>query len=533
MLPSSPSENLLLRLVWRVLPYLLFAALVAFEIVNILTENEGKFIYTLDDPYIHLTLAGQIARGNYGINPGESAAPSSSILWPFLLVPFAWTPFFDLVPIAYNLIIALATIYVYTQIASALISDEPGAPSSPANALKVAFITSLLIPTTNLVGLAFTGMEHSLQVFLCAVIVLGMIQVLRGEATPAWLVAALIAAPWVRYEDLAVTLPALAVLVLCRRWKPALLALGGTAATLGAFSLFLFAHGLGWLPTSVIAKAGFAAYRPNHSILGHIRHNFTMRQARVLVGLMLALILLAVARPHAPRMERAMGLLAAAGGLAHLAAGQFGWMDRYEVYILATTLLWVLYLGRHLLNWLFHHLGVVVPLALLLGGSVLVGKPYYTRLTRIPDASANIYEQQYQMHRFAVDYLKAPVAVNDLGWVAYRNPYYVLDLWGLASPQALQARTRSTPDQVDWMDRMVSQYHVRLVMIYALPGWLPNQPTRWTPVAQLHLGHPLVSAGGDTVTFFVPEPQDVESVRALLRDFALTLPPGVVLTLLP
>ncbi len=32
----------------------------------------GPFTYALDDPYIHLALAEEIARGHYGVNPGEA-----------------------------------------------------------------------------------------------------------------------------------------------------------------------------------------------------------------------------------------------------------------------------------------------------------------------------------------------------------------------------------------------------------------------------------------------------------------------------
>lgn len=527
----------LLRLVWRCLPYLLLAGLAWYEISAILAINQGKFTYSLDDPYIHLALAGQIARGNYGINAGELAAPSSSTLWPFLLAPLAWTPRFELVPLAYNLLIAAATVYVYTQFGIILLENPPGDPSQGSDSSAgVDFGTALAIPmifATNLVGLAFTGMEHSLQVLLCAVVVLGVARVLRGQPA-GWLPLALVAAPLMRYEALAVTLPALALLYLKGQRRTALLALGATAASLGAFSAFLYTHGLGWLPTSVYAKVGYADYRPTQNfILDHIRNNMTQTQGEVLGGLMLVLIWLAVARRGIPWSERALGLLAAAGVLVHLSAGQIGWMDRYEVYMVAAALLWTLYLTRGLLGWLFERLGALPLAALLLYGAQVVGQPYINDISLTPGAAANIYEQQYQMHRFAVDYLKAPIAVNDLGWPAYQNPYYVLDLWGLASPTALDRRTHAAPGQVEWMETLAQRHAVQLAMIYAGPqGWFPAQPAGWREVARLHLGHPQVSAGGDTVIFFVTQQSSHERVRGLLRDFAPTLPPGVKLEII-
>src|ERR1700761_8124302 len=53
--------------------------------VSILVMNDGKLTYSLDDPYVHLSVSEQIWHGHYGVNPGEVASPSSSILFPFLL----------------------------------------------------------------------------------------------------------------------------------------------------------------------------------------------------------------------------------------------------------------------------------------------------------------------------------------------------------------------------------------------------------------------------------------------------------------
>ena len=56
--------------------------------LTILFSN-NFFTYTLDDPYIHLELAKNIFGGNHGINITEFSAPSSSIIFPFLLAPFS------------------------------------------------------------------------------------------------------------------------------------------------------------------------------------------------------------------------------------------------------------------------------------------------------------------------------------------------------------------------------------------------------------------------------------------------------------
>ena len=58
-------------------PLLFFQAglllVVCMLLVAILVRNGGHFAYTLDAPYTHLSLAEQILRGTYGLNPGEPA----------------------------------------------------------------------------------------------------------------------------------------------------------------------------------------------------------------------------------------------------------------------------------------------------------------------------------------------------------------------------------------------------------------------------------------------------------------------------
>ena len=70
-----------------------------FEMNPILSRNGGRLTYTLDDPYIHLALSEGIAEGHYGIHPAEPSAPSSSIVWPFLLAPGARLPLHELLPL--------------------------------------------------------------------------------------------------------------------------------------------------------------------------------------------------------------------------------------------------------------------------------------------------------------------------------------------------------------------------------------------------------------------------------------------------
>ncbi len=181
---------------------LLFSAVmlaaVAVPLAVSLVNNDGFLIYTLDDPYIHLTLASEISRGHYGINPGEYSAPSSSIIWPFILAPFASAGFYTALPLILNLLFALGTVAVFSR------------TYGPGNGL----IVMVSIFAFNLAGLVLTGMEHSIQVLLTAAAALGLTSHARRGLPPGWLYPVLFLAPLVRYECLAVSLPALAYLSL-------------------------------------------------------------------------------------------------------------------------------------------------------------------------------------------------------------------------------------------------------------------------------------------------------------------------------
>ena len=111
--------------------------------------------------------------------------------------------------------------------------------------------------------------------------------------------------------------------------------------------------------------------------------------------------------------------------------------------------------------------------AALLGGVLTYGANIGSGLAGM----RAINQQQGEMARFAKDFVKAPVAVNDLGYVAWANPDYVLDLFGLASADALNLRLSGAA--TGWADPLAETKGVRVAMIYdhwvgdALgPGWV-------------------------------------------------------------
>jgi hypothetical protein len=214
--------------------------------------------------------------------------------------------------------------------------------------------------------------------------------------------------------------------------------------------------------------------------------------------------------------------------VAHLGFGQYDWFHRYEVYIIAlasVTLLWIVAQLLPRLTAGPRSATMIVTVAMI-GFSSL---PYLSAALVTPFAARGIYEQQDQMGRFAREFFPHPVAVNDLGLVAWRNPNFVLDLWGLGSEAVRKAKLAGAygPAQMTWLAEV---HGVELAMIY--DRWFPNGvPASWTKVAVLHTT-PVTAAAGDVAFYRTPAADRDELARAL-DAFATQLPPRVSLERMP
>jgi len=490
-------------------PYAALITLVLLEAAAAIKLNEGTFTYSLDDAYIHLSLGRQINQGHYGINPGEFSAPSSSILWPLLLSPFASLTGYALVPFFINLAAAVLILLVCGRFFSRLFRPQVRLAES-------AILTLLMIPAFNLIGLIFTGMEHTLQLLLALLLAEGLVRGQEGDA-PGWgFYAALVLGPLVRYENTFLTLIGL-LWLLQRRQHVAAWILGLiVAGVMAGFSLFLHTHGLGWLPASIHAKS-ITLFGGHSSLWSNVLTNLSQRQALVLLLGLVPLLSAMITRPPC----RLMIALTVSAAVAHLVLGRFGWADRYEIYILGFTLFILVYLyGPTLMK---------KPLWIPTAVYALLALPFALNWLYTPLGCNNIYQQQYQMARFSRDYIHAPVAVNDLGCVAFHADHYVLDVWGLASPGALQLKRRQTSAM--WMDSLAQRHEVKLAMIY--DHYFPLLPKQWVCIGKLFLGRRKVTADHAVVSFYAVNSETAAQLHSQLCLFSATLPRGVVLETKP
>ncbi|OCH99229.1 hypothetical protein A8135_08265 [Legionella jamestowniensis] len=499
------------RIYYYLIPSLMLIVTIFIEWQLILSINHSFFSYSLDDPYIHLSLAKYIGMGEYGFNRGEFSSPSSSILWPFLLAPFSYFSFFEFVPLFLNSLISWFILLVFI---SVCLSVETAQQKIQ---WRNIVLFCLLIPSLNLIGLIFSGMEHSLQMFLSVLIMAGLIEENKTQRFPRWLALVIILAPLVRYETLALSVPALILLFYRGHRKKALYAGLLMLSFLGLFSLFLYSIGQPPLTASVLLKIDFGYNASwDEKLLEGLSINLTQRQALIFLMLAFTLIVI-IAFSNLATAKKQLLMIAASALILHLGLGRFNWFHRYEVYLYAAVLLLIFYL--YFEN--YHSLkNPVLWYITFVGGLIFSSYPYFTVLVSLPKATNNIYQQQFQMRRFVLDWLKAPVAVNDIGWISFNNPYYVLDLWGLGNYENyLKRRNEKNPM---WMDEAVKKADIKLVMLYN--NWFYTLPRNWVLLGCLSFAGSRVSAANKTVYFYATEQNYIPELKQLIHSFIKTLP---------
>jgi hypothetical protein len=498
----------------------LFLALFGAIGAAILIATGGYLGYSLDDAYIHLAVAQRLSEGHYGINPGEITSPSSSVIWPFLLLPAAWTPLYLHMPLVLNIGFGAATAWVYGRFAASI--DLPETWTSP-QAARVG-LACLMVLATNLAGLAYTGLEHNLQVLIAALVATALVEHAKGRALPIWIVALAALGPSVRYEMLAITAAVGLVLMLERRWRMlGMLALGCVVLP-AMLAAFLVANGNYPLPNSVMTKLGLggggaAASLPLLERLwtwaGGLVGSYLEQSFVAKSTIIVCLGVLAWGWRRVQGRQRQVLGAAFVAGVLHLVAGQFGWFYRYEVYALA-------FCGIITIAYVMPR----SPRTALCGVGI-ASLAYLEAIGLTPRGAINIYEQQYQMHRLVTQHYTKPFAVNDLGWVSIDLPHgsYVLDLLGLASNEAVRQRDKSP----EWLDDVTRRHNAGLAMIYREA--FRQIPASWTRVGELRLGSIRVTASYTAVQIYATAVGDTKEIRRALATFGATLPPGVVLAM--
>ena len=514
----------------------LTALMITFYSVST-SKNGGAFIYPLDDTYIHMAMAKNLANhGVWSIRPHGFTSSSSSPLWTLTLaVFFRIFGINDYIPLLLNIAFGFSLLIVFYLILNRWVQGQWR---------QILFLLGLIF-IVPLHVLILSGMEHtlhnllSLLFFFFATQLLTNDHVKRGKYIALLFIAPLLTSS--RYEGLFMVFVFCLLLLAEKKISPAL--------SIGAISLIpLVFYGWisitsGWyaIPNSVLLKG--QVLKP--SLEGLIR--FLGRpfirggDNPQLLWLILAsaAFLLWVYLKDGTEPEVSMPgvqapLLLGGTVFLHLLFAKTGWLFRYDAYLilLALSLLGA-YLGDRRVKWTLkkNHLACSSAFLVL---TAFILTPYLERsassLKTLFLAPANIYEQQYQMGRFLNRFYNGRgVIINDIGVVSYMTDVHLLDLWGLANMETAKLK-RAGQFQTTKIEALAKEQNMVIAVIYDL--WFEKDitggiPSSWHRVGRWKILNNVI-AGSDKISFYSTSPAYTEELRQSLRLFSGELPDSVV-----
>jgi hypothetical protein len=515
---------------------------------DVMRQTAGIFLYPLDDSFIHMALARNIAiHGNWGMNPQEFASASSSVLYSLLLAGlFKLFSVHITIPFLVN---CVAAIFLLAIVQRWLRRENIVGGPQLAILLSVVFLAPIPI-------LVICGMEHTIQCLFSFLFIFGFSRWLEGSLVrkgekwelPWPLVLYALMTTFVRYEGL--FLVAIACLILAWHRKMALALKLGLISVLPVlvFGVYSISKGSYFLPNSVLLKSGgirlsvdgimefldnilvqkLTVVSTDNIPAGTPRPGISLLATqRLLILLPLTYLIFLKYIRQRPAYGYILGILLGCT-ILQLCFASTGWLYRYEAYLIFCTVVitgvLVYKYGREVMRERGAGAWWMMGVALFAVGFPLVLRSA-AAFSKTGTACVNIYQQQYQMGQFLHTYYNGDVtAANDIGAVSFFTDGPNIDLWGLGNFKVARARKKGywTPG---FLDSLCRKEGAETAVIY--DKWFSDSLLqRWTKVASWQIRNNVI-CGEDSVSFFAIDKGNVGTLKKNLQDYEGRLPAGV------
>ncbi len=518
---------------------LVFLLCVLYLEMDALARTGGHWSYPLDDTFIHLAIAKNLAfHGVWGISPFEFQSASSSVLYTLLLTLLIklFPGNILLIPFFVNLFAGLLLIFVVQRWLE---------KKNIALRAQLLLFSALLF-LTPLPTLVISGMEHTLQCLFAFLFLSTFVDWLSSPRASDRTANRL---PWqlplygmlltaTRYEGAFMIGMACLLLLYYRKVLPALLLGALSIVPIVVFGAYSISKGSYFLPNSVLLKSagvqlssgGFFKYFLSGIFQKLIRPGTGLGGVATQVLLLIQLLtgLLFKRQLRTATTYRAMLIILTGTTFLQLALASTGWFYRYEAWlvccsILVIGLLFITY-GHELLQAPSRGKNQVIAIALALLSLPLLlrcGVAFY----KAPRACYNIYSQQYQMAQFLQRYYNdTVVAANDIGAISYFKKEKNLDLMGLASIEVARSKKMNacTPGFLDSLSR---SEHARIAVVY--DSWISDSlRSRWVRIASWGIPNNVI-CGDSVVSFYAIDPGEAQHLKHALENYAPALPTDV------
>lgn len=505
---------------------------------KILIDNNYNFVYTLDDAYIHMAMAKNFAaHGVWGISPFEFTSSSSSIIWTLILSGFYFVVGPNqYIPIVLNLIFAILVLDSSYRILKKRSLKNPA----------IMLILILLIFVSPLPPLMFTGLEHVLHIWLSILYIYIVSEELSVSLNRSdFILLAVLSAllPLTRYESLFLISVTFLLFLLSGKFFRGTILLLSSIIPVAIFGLISVEKGWSFFPNSMLLKAGLPDMASISDILKFISFIYG---AFVPHGLQIVFIMAGIAllfsviyfRSRIKKLLADSGvtliILLLSNILLYSLYSKSGWTYRYQSFLIA--------LGIVILSIIFYKYVYLSFKRKLLINSVitvilLFPLLYFTYssfklIKSIPQASSNIYEQQFQMAKFVnMFYNGRKVALNDIGAVNYFSEIHCVDLWGLGNLDASKMRRSGIFGEKEIFD-LTTNDKADIAIVY--DSWFLEEgssvlPPGWKKAGEWKINNNIV-ASDDRISFYALKPDEEQRLIEYLKKFSGLLPPGVVQT---
>ena len=539
-----PPDGKVLMLLRKALPLIVAVAILWASVALIarasMARTRGNLVYALDDPYIHMAIAKNMARhGVWGVTEHRHTGSSSSMLWSLLL----WLAYLlfgpsELAPLILNLLFAtglLAGAYWILR----------RSDFTPRGCLLGLLLIQFLAP---LAPIVFCGMEHMLHGLLVLVFAYLAGKELSGnsadlERSSSGGVALCALAPLLvmaRYEGAFMILVVCLLLTARRRiWLACLTGLLGALPVIVS-GLVWMSKGWYFLPNSVLLKGNSpdpTSIKGLSDLLGGAAWREIARNPHVLMLVVLSVLAICVQYQRHRKFRRLPVLLNAlflGTTFLHMQFARAGWFYRYEAYLMALGIVAIVVSLRDYVPEKLKRLrtaGSPLRTVLIVALGAYVTGPIIVRgvLSHLqtPQATANIHDQQYQMGRFLRKYYQGrTIAANDIGAINFLADIRCLDLWGLANPDV--ARLRATRQyKTGSILTLARAWRVDVAMVY--DSWFKQYgglPPQWIRVAKWKVRRHY-KLGRNTVSIYATDAHGAAKLRTKLREFEAHLPDSV------
>ncbi len=490
-------------------------------------KNDGHFVYVLDDPYIHMSIAKNLTQhGVWGITKHGFTSCSSSPLWT-LTISALYMVFGvnELGPLILNVLVGICLLA-----AMYMLFMKYRVP--PVRTFIALVITILAGP---LVTLIFCGLEHTFHVLCSILFIYFVAKVLTKENNSpgdlAVLALSAIVLVATRFEGLFAVAVAGGLFLLRGRITGATAVFAGGITSPVLYGLISMAKGWFFLPNSVILKGNTPDFSSMQGIITFFGDNgifriFTTPHIFVLI-LAASFIFIFVYRQRKSIWDERLLMTAQfiAITLLHIQFADIGWFHRYEGYLVGmgifilTAATGKRFPERSNMRKIPGGVFGTAAAALLVCGGILAFIPRAWSTVQVPQASNNIYEQQYHMGLFLKRYYEgSSIAANDVGAINFLADIRCLDLWGLGSIDVARAM-RENEYSVRTLDRLAARENVEIAVMYETFFYLTGgRPRSWIKVHEWWLEDNVV-CGSDAVAFFAVKPDSKNKLIRSLRDF--------------